>query len=63
MLYGTTPWNGNNVVDLTHNIQNTPLKFYDHSFVSKITKNLIHRMLTIEERDRISWEELFQYDF
>ncbi len=35
----------------------------DRPVVSQETKNLLARMLTINEQQRIGWEELFQHPY
>lgn len=77
MLYGKTPWVGKTPQDLLKNIINYPLKFHDpqglNSYASPLVKkkftpvsaemkDLLQKMLCLNEEKRISWEELFEHD-
>jgi len=58
MIYGETPWKGLNERDLLNNIMKKVLHFPKK--IGKFTEEILRKMLIIEEKDRISWEELFQ---
>jgi len=67
MLYGDTPWTGASVINLYNNVCNQVLKFpelnngYQSEGLDKINQ-IIKNMLELEENDRVSWEELFEYE-
>lgn len=54
MLTGTYPWMGMSEADLYKNITTRPLNV--PSNISGFSRELIVRMLKINEKDRISWE-------
>ncbi|KAL4438313.1 hypothetical protein ABPG74_009736 [Tetrahymena malaccensis] len=62
MLYGKTPWNGDSQLNLYKNIQKQPLVFPDQPMRSSKLKSLIKKMLQYHEKDRISWQEIFNHD-
>ena len=62
LLYGRTPWTGENQVGLLQNIKKMPLKFPDTPVRSLKVKELISSMLIVAEKDRISWEGVFNHD-
>lgn len=57
MLTGTSPWVGHSEADLCKNINKVPLTVPKN--VSAFSKDLLVRMLKINEKERIGWEELF----
>lgn len=59
VLFGETPWKGRDERDLLNNIHSLPLNLTKNQKLSKFTEDILKRMLTIEEKDRITWEELF----
>ena len=59
VLFGDTPWKGRDERDLLNNIRRLPLNLNNNQKLSKFTEDTLKRMLTIEEKDRITWEELF----
>jgi len=61
MLYGKTPWAGKTPWLLLENITKTPLMFPDYPLRSELVKNMLRRMLVINDSDRMSWPELFEY--
>ena len=61
MIYGETPWKGLDEKDLLRNILGKPLVFKNNMKISKLTTEIIKKVLKIEEKDRPSWEELFNY--
>lgn len=58
MLCGDVPWIGRNEIDLTIKVLNMPLLFKGGQ-LSQFSQTLIARMLKIEEKERIGWDELF----
>lgn len=61
MLYGVTPWIGDNQLKLLSNIQNLPLKFPGNPIRSKEVKELLKGMLRVKEEERMNWEEIFHH--
>ena len=58
MLNKTTPWVGETHKTLYNNVMSK--KLYIPSYLSERTKSLLRKMLEISEKDRISWEELYE---
>ena len=56
MIYGETPWKGLDEKDLLRNILGKPLVFKNNMKISKLTMEIIKKVLKIEEKDRPSWE-------
>mgnify|MGYP001206508414 CR=1 FL=1 len=59
MLFGTTPWTGASLRKLYQNIISTPIEF--HRNLSEETKDLIRKMLTISDEERITWKEVYNH--
>ncbi|CAD8123078.1 unnamed protein product [Paramecium sonneborni] len=59
LLYGVTPWMANGQCELLEKITTQSLQFPEIPVRSQKVKNLLKRMLTVNEADRISWEDLF----
>jgi calcium-dependent protein kinase len=59
LLTGETPWKGMDEKDLLRNIINKQLTIRNTT-VSKFCEELLKKILILEEKDRISWEELFE---
>jgi calcium-dependent protein kinase len=57
MLTGTYPWRGINEIDLYKNITTKPLNIPNN--ISMSSRELIEKMLKVNEKERIGWEELF----
>ncbi|CAD8154731.1 unnamed protein product [Paramecium pentaurelia] len=60
VLYGQTPWKASSIQELMIKIQTVPIKFPAIPRVSDQMKQIISKMLKVDEKDRMSWEELFQ---
>ncbi|CAD8068731.1 unnamed protein product [Paramecium sonneborni] len=60
VLYGQTPWRATSFQELMVKIQQVPIKFPSIPKVSDQMKQIISKMLKVEEKDRMSWDELFQ---
>ena len=58
MIFNETPWKGVDERDLLNNIMKKILAFPRK--IGKFSEDILKKMLVIEEKDRISWEELFQ---
>jgi len=48
-------------LELFRNIEKNPLKFIEAIPLSENLKDLITRMLKIDEKERISWPEIFKH--
>ena len=59
MLYGKVPWKGKSPFDLVEKIEKLELLFPETPVIDSNIKILIKKLLTKEEKDRISWEDLF----
>lgn len=59
-LYGKTPWSGANPTDLREKIDKYDLIFPDYPIVSDESKKMLRMMLAKQEKERISWEEIFK---
>lgn len=62
MLYGRTPWTGNNIQALLENILTRKLDFPANIARSEKVKELLTKMLAIKEEDRISWNDIFLHE-
>jgi serine/threonine protein kinase len=62
MLYGKTPWSGVNIQGLLENILTKKLEFPPSPVRSEKVKELLTKMLAIEEEDRISWNDIFLHE-
>ena len=64
MLFGDSPWSAGSEIELIAAIKNTPFKFpmreTKFEFLPEVA-DLLNRMLKYDEKDRISWEEIFEY--
>ena len=50
------------MVDLVNNIKNKPLRFpKDVNRISEVTEDVIRKMLVVDARRRIEWEDLFKH--
>lgn len=61
MLYGKTPWTANSPYQLFQNIKKIPLEFPSKPVRSQGIKDLLKQMLVVEDKDRISWPEIFNH--
>ena len=59
MLFGTLPWKGVSYKDLYMKIKSEPLMFPKP--ISKETQDLIEKMLSFEEENRLSWVEVYNH--
>ncbi|CAD8178145.1 unnamed protein product [Paramecium octaurelia] len=60
LLYGRPPWAAETAFQLLENIKKQPLKFLPKPVRSQKVKELITLMLRVQEKDRISWEGVFE---
>lgn len=64
MLFGFCPFEERNIARLIDLIDSSnSITFPSHIKISKSVEDLIKRMLVKDHFKRISWEELFEYDF
>lgn len=61
MLYGKTPWTANSPYHLFQNIKKIPLEFPSKPVRSQSIKDLLKQMLVVEDKERISWPEIFNH--
>ncbi|KRX11080.1 Protein kinase-like domain [Pseudocohnilembus persalinus] len=59
ILNGKRPWNGTNIKSYYQAVINKPLMFMVE--LSQEVQDLIRGMLAIEEKDRLSWEQVFTH--
>eukprot|EP01017_Pseudomicrothorax_dubius_P037124 TRINITY_DN539_c0_g4_i1.p1 TRINITY_DN539_c0_g4~~TRINITY_DN539_c0_g4_i1.p1 ORF type:complete len:490 (+),score=155.12 TRINITY_DN539_c0_g4_i1:49-1470(+) len=59
LLYGVVPWNALDIVELTNKIRTEKVHFKEGVAISAELKDLIYRCLKYEEKDRLSWDEIF----
>ncbi|CAD8122008.1 unnamed protein product [Paramecium sonneborni] len=62
MLYGKAPWDGDNQYSLLQNIKKTALVLPDAPVRSDKIKQLLRHMLVVQEKDRYSWEQIFNHE-
>lgn len=55
MMYGQTPWNGKDLTELVRNQKQQELSFKPPVKSDAVNK-LIKQMLTLDSKDRISWQ-------
>ena len=61
MVFGRTPWNAQNHLELVMKYYQQPLMFPDQPNVPSFVYDFIKRAVVINEQQRISWEELFAH--
>lgn len=61
MVFGYMPFYGNSPDDLYETITTTSLKFPKNNKLSSNSKDFLLRALTIDEKERISWQELLNH--
>ncbi|EGR33011.1 protein kinase domain protein [Ichthyophthirius multifiliis] len=59
MVYGKTPWKAANIYDLIIKINKEKLLYPQEPLISDQLKEIIGKMLELEEKNRIGWEQLF----
>jgi len=60
-IFGRLPWRGKDMKDLFFNIKNTPMTFSIDKPISETTKDLMGKMLTIDESKRINWLDMIKH--
>lgn len=61
MLFGKAPWNCRDVNSLLKGIKTTPLRFPYDKPISDNTKDFIKKCLIVDEKERVSWEDIFKH--
>eukprot|EP00919_Chromeraceae_sp_WS-2016_P049720 GHVR01117718.1.p1 GENE.GHVR01117718.1~~GHVR01117718.1.p1 ORF type:complete len:107 (-),score=7.51 GHVR01117718.1:693-1013(-) len=61
MVYGKPPYIASNMVDLLKLIKSKPVVFPSNAEINDTLKDVIKRMLTVDVKRRISWNELFNH--
>jgi serine/threonine-protein kinase ULK2 len=61
LIYGRPPFTAKNIVELLQNIKNKPVYLSKSIVVSDITADVIRKMLIVNPKHRISWEDLFEH--
>ena len=61
LLFGRPPFTAKNIVELLQNIKKKSLYFSKSIPVSDVTKDVLLKMLVVDPKKRISWEELFDH--
>ena len=61
ILFGLLPWKGTDMKTLYSNIISTPPNFPSGKMISDLTKDLLIKMLTVDESKRIDWESLLKH--
>lgn len=61
MLFGYYPWPCRDEVSFLKNITSTPLRFPYDKPISEEMKNFIISALTVEEKFRLGWDEVFNH--
>ena len=59
LLFGKLPWTAFSIPRLYKNIKEKPLEF--PSEIKEETKNLIKSMLKVNDKERITWKEVFEH--
>ena len=61
MIFGNTPWACRDLNSFLANIKRQPLKFPYDKPISQDCKDFITRSLTVNESQRIGWDEVFKH--
>ena len=62
IFYDRVPYKAGNMVDLVNNIKNKPIHFPKNiNNISNITEDAIRKMLVVDPKKRIAWEDLFNH--
>mmetsp|Transcript_131059 Transcript_131059/g.195320 ORF Transcript_131059/g.195320 Transcript_131059/m.195320 type:complete len:101 (+) Transcript_131059:98-400(+) len=63
LLFGKPPYTAGNMVDLLKNIKNKPLEIPRRiNNISPICEDVIRKMLTVDPKKRISWNDLYNHE-
>jgi serine/threonine protein kinase len=61
LLYGHVPFQANNINELQQHLQSGRVSFPSEVHISSEMKDLLVRCLRYEERDRLSWDDVFAH--
>lgn len=61
MLYGRPPYSAKSLVELLKKIKSTPIYFPSKHPVDEVVKDVLRKMLVLDTKKRISWNELFNH--
>lgn len=62
LLFGKSPFVAGNMVDLLKNIKTKHLEVPKKvNNISDVVEDVLRRMLTVDAKDRIEWDELFSH--
>lgn len=62
MLFGKPPFVASNMIELIKNIQKNPVQFPRKiNKISDVTEDVLKKMLVVDPRKRIEWEDLFNH--
>ncbi|KAL4497508.1 hypothetical protein ABPG73_020605 [Tetrahymena malaccensis] len=62
LLFGRPPYTAGNMIDLIKNIRNKPLEIPKKiNKISDVTEDVIRKMLVVDSRKRIEWDQLFSH--
>ena len=62
MLFGKPPFVAGNMIDLLKNMKNKPLEIPRKiNNISPVAEDLIRRMLVVDTKKRMGWDELFNH--
>lgn len=61
LLFRAIPWDGKCIPTLYKNIKTKPLKFPNTNSISCELKDLLTKMLTFKDEDRISWNDVLNH--
>lgn len=62
LIVGMPPWTADNEKNLYSNIIKQPLYVKNDIKVSNLTESVFKKLLVLEERNRATWEELFEFN-
>lgn len=61
MIFGYSPWVSRNLDSYKQNILTRPVAFPYNGKIGENTKDFIKKCLVLDEKNRMSWKELFQH--
>lgn len=62
MLFGKSPYVASDIHQLLLNIKNNPLDMPKDTKISPQVEDVIRKMLIMDPKKRISWEDLFNHE-
>lgn len=62
LLFGKPPYTADNMINLIKNIKTKPLEIpQDKNKISSITEDILRRMLVVDPKRRIEWDDVFAH--